>query len=153
MADVLAPGTAVANAQARPRMSGWQQAALSLYWFATSAHWGAILITLLPLQAELIGGAAFKGRTLGLILLLGAFVSMAAAPLFGAWSDRIRTPWGRIATTAGDPSDRPGAAKLPTGVSTRPPRTVPEISLSSQNRRRVIPPIPCMFTRGCAPSF
>ena len=49
---------------ARPRMSAWQQAALSLYWFATNAHWTAILITLLPLQAEQIGGAEFKGTTL-----------------------------------------------------------------------------------------
>ncbi|HEY3416158.1 MAG TPA: MFS transporter [Armatimonadota bacterium] len=79
----------------RPRMTTWQQASLSLYWFATSAHWTAILITLLPLQAERIGGGAHKGTTLGAIMLVGALVSMVVAPLFGAWSDRIRTPWGR----------------------------------------------------------
>ncbi|MBK9942701.1 MAG: MFS transporter [Kouleothrix sp.] len=93
MADVIAPGLAVPAD--RPRMSAWQQAALSLYWFATNAHWTAILITLLPLQAELIGGAEFKGTTLGQILAIGAFASMVVAPLFGAWSDRVRTRWGR----------------------------------------------------------
>jgi MFS family permease len=92
MADVVAQ---IAAAPIRSRMSAWQQASLSLYWFATNAHWDAILITLLPLQARLIGGAESQGSTLGTILLIGAFVSMVVAPLFGAWSDRIRTRWGR----------------------------------------------------------
>jgi MFS family permease len=91
MADALA----AAAPATRLRMSSWRQAALSLYWFGSSAHWTAILITLLPLQAEAIGGADFKGRTLASILAVGAFVSMVVAPLFGAWSDRIRTRWGR----------------------------------------------------------
>src|SRR5689334_21925398 len=94
MADAFVP-TVAAPTTTRPRMRAWQQAALSLYWFGSSAHWTAILITLLPLQAERIGGSAFKGTTLGQILALGALVSMAVAPLFGAWSDRIRTRWGR----------------------------------------------------------
>ena len=94
MAEILVPDIAAVPID-RPRLRSWQQAALSLYWFASSAHWTAILITLLPLQAEQIGGSAFKGRTLGNILLLGALVSMLCAPLFGAWSDRIRTRWGR----------------------------------------------------------
>jgi MFS family permease len=93
MAEAIAPAAPLPGA--RPRMSAWQQAALSLYWFATNAHWTAILITLLPLQAEQIGGAEFKGTTLGQILAIGAFVSMVVAPLFGAWSDRVRTRWGR----------------------------------------------------------
>ena len=92
MADAIAPAVVPAG---RPHMSVWRQAALSLYWFATNAHWGAILITLLPLQASQIGGEQFKGTTLGAILAVGAFVSMVVAPLFGAWSDRIRTRWGR----------------------------------------------------------
>ena len=68
---------------------------LSLYWFATSVLWTAILITTLPSQAYAIGGDATKGRTLGVILLVGAFVSMVVAPLFGAISDRLITRWGR----------------------------------------------------------
>lgn len=94
MADALAPPLPAPQI-ARAPISTWRQITLSLYWFATSAHWAAILITLLPLQAELIGGSAFKGRTLGTILLVGALVSMLVAPLFGALSDRVRTRWGR----------------------------------------------------------
>jgi len=79
----------------RPRMSHFQQAMLSLYWFGTSAHWAAILLITLPKQALLIGGDTVKGRTLGIVLLIGAFVSMLVAPLFGALSDHITTRWGR----------------------------------------------------------
>ncbi len=68
---------------------------LSLYWFATSVLWTAVLITTLPSQAYTIGGDAVKGGTLGVILLIGAFVSMVVAPLFGAISDRTITRWGR----------------------------------------------------------
>jgi MFS family permease len=79
----------------RPRLSGVQQAMLSLYWFSVSAHWAAILNILLPQQALAIGGDAFKGRTLGIILAFGAVVSMVVAPVFGALSDRVPTRWGR----------------------------------------------------------
>lgn len=77
------------------RLTTWQQIALSLYWFSTSAHWTAILIILLPKQALAIGTEASKGTTLSTIVLIGAFISMVVAPLFGAWSDRLHTRWGR----------------------------------------------------------
>lgn len=79
----------------RRRLSHFQQAMMSLYWFATNVHWGAILIITLPKQAQIIGGNEAKGGTLGSILLAGAFVSMLIAPLFGALSDRVVTPLGR----------------------------------------------------------
>lgn len=79
----------------QPRMSHLRQALLSLYWFGTNAHWAAILLITLPKQAFLIGGDSVKGQTLGTVLLIGAFVSMVVAPLFGALSDRISTRWGR----------------------------------------------------------
>jgi len=78
-----------------PHMNTWQQAALSVYWLSTSALWCAVLIFILPNQAKQIGGAQFQGTTLGMIVLTGALVSMLVAPLFGAISDRVRTPWGR----------------------------------------------------------
>jgi Na+/melibiose symporter-like transporter len=84
-----------ADLPVRPRLSHFKQAMLSLYWFATSMQWTAILITTLPNQAYFIGGDEAKGTTLGTILLIGAFVSMAVAPVFGAFSDRTLTRWGR----------------------------------------------------------
>ncbi len=79
----------------RPRLSHFRQSMLSLYWFATSVQWTAILITTLPNQAYVIGGDRVKGQTLGTILLIGAFVSMFVAPFFGALSDRVITRFGR----------------------------------------------------------
>ena len=79
----------------RPQLSTLQQAALSFYWFANGVHWSAILIVLLPTQVLEIAGDATKGETLGTVVLFGAFISMFIAPLYGAWSDRLRTPFGR----------------------------------------------------------
>lgn len=76
-------------------MSTFRQAMLSLFWFGTGAHWTIILITTLPRQAEIMGGDAVKGQTLGTVLAFGAFVSMVVAPIFGALSDRIVTRFGR----------------------------------------------------------
>jgi MFS family permease len=82
-------------AAARPRLSQRRQALLSLFWFGIQSHWAAILLITLPRQALLIGGDVAKGQTLGVVLLLGAFVSMIVAPLFGALSDHTVTPFGR----------------------------------------------------------
>jgi len=79
----------------KKKLSAFQQAMLSLYWFSTSLHWALILLVILPLQATFIAGDEFKGRGLGLILAVGALVSMIAAPFLGALSDRIKTRWGR----------------------------------------------------------
>lgn len=79
----------------RPRLSTFSQAMLSLYWFGNGVHWTIILITTLPWQAQLMGGDAVKGQTLGIVLGFGAFVSMIVAPVFGALSDRIVTRFGR----------------------------------------------------------
>lgn len=83
------------TAPSLPRMSNVRQALLSAFWFSTNAHWTAILIVLLPAQALLLGGDAAKGRTLAMVVVAGAIVSMVAAPVFGAISDRVRLPMGR----------------------------------------------------------
>ena len=85
----------LAVADNRPRMSTFRQAMLSLFWFGSGVLWTVVLITTLPAQANMIGGEAVKGTTLGIVLLLGAFVSMIVAPIFGAISDRLVTRWGR----------------------------------------------------------
>lgn len=95
MAELLTPNSNGSSPMIQPTISTWRQAALSCYWFSTQALWSALLIALLPFQAEIIGGEAKKGTTLGMIVLYGAFVSMIVAPFFGAWSDRVRTRWGR----------------------------------------------------------
>lgn len=79
----------------RTRLSTLSQVLLSVFWFAFSVHWTAILIVTLPAQALLIGGDEVKGRVLGGVLLAGAFISMVVAPVIGALSDRVTLPLGR----------------------------------------------------------
>ena len=79
----------------RPTLSTFRQLLLSFYWFSTNMMWAAILIILMPSQIKSAVGDATKGSVLGLALGAGAFISMIAAPVFGALSDRIRLPGGR----------------------------------------------------------
>lgn len=80
---------------ARPRLSTFQQVIISFFWFATNAHWTAILLVTMPSQIKSAVGNDVKGSALGLVLGIGAMLSMIAAPVFGALSDRIRLPGGR----------------------------------------------------------
>ena len=79
----------------RKRLSTWQQAVMSFFWFATNAHWTAILLVTLPSQIKSAVGNDTKGSALGLALGIGALISMLASPVFGALSDRIKLPGGR----------------------------------------------------------
>ncbi len=79
----------------RPPMSTFRQILLSVFWFSTNMMWSAILIITMPSQIKAAVGDATKGSALGLALGAGAFISMLAAPIFGALSDRIRLPGGR----------------------------------------------------------
>ena len=79
----------------RPRMSTFRQILLSFFWFSTNMMWSAILIITMPSQIKSAVGDSSKGSALGLALAAGAIISMIAAPIFGALSDRIRLPGGR----------------------------------------------------------
>lgn len=79
----------------RPRMSTFRQILLSFFWFSINMMWSAILIITMPSQIKSAVGDSSKGSALGLALAAGAIISMVAAPIFGALSDRIRLPGGR----------------------------------------------------------
>jgi len=87
--------TAATATVARPRLTTFQQAMLSFFWLSSNVQWGVVLIVTMPAQIRDAVGDATKGVTLGLALLLGAGISMLAAPAFGALSDRIKLPGGR----------------------------------------------------------
>jgi MFS family permease len=76
-------------------MSTLRQILLSFFWFSTNTLWSAVLIITMPSQIKAAVGDATKGSVLGLALGAGALISMLAAPLFGALSDRIHLPGGR----------------------------------------------------------
>jgi len=102
---------------ARPHLSTRQQALLGFFWFAMNVQYAAILIITMPSQVRAAVGDDAKGSALGLALAAGAFISMLAAPLFGALSDRIRLPGGRrkpwiVIGTLGDVACLAGMATL-----------------------------------------
>ncbi len=76
-----------------PRVQHYQFAALAAYWFGWSFLWLPLLIVLIPFQIlSLAPNQQSKGSALGSTLLLGSFVSLFCAPLFGSWSDSSRHP-------------------------------------------------------------
>jgi hypothetical protein len=79
----------------RLRLSQPRQALLAFYWLAFNVQWSAVLIVTMPSQIKSAVGNDAKGTALGVALGIGAFISMVAAPAFGALSDRIRLPFGR----------------------------------------------------------
>lgn len=70
-------------------------AALAAYWFGWSFLWLPLLIVIIPFQVLSLAPAQSKGSALGSTLLLGSFVSLFCAPLFGSLSDSSRLPLGR----------------------------------------------------------
>jgi MFS family permease len=68
---------------------------ISLFWFALSFFWGAVLLLVLPDRVEQLVGSREKDRVLAIVTSIGAFVASATQILFGAISDRSRHPMGR----------------------------------------------------------
>lgn len=90
------------EASARPAAIGepvgfgfWRHLALAAFWFGISFHWGPILGILVPARvAELLPRETAIAAS-GLLFGLGAVFAVALPPVVGAWSDGIRTRWGR----------------------------------------------------------
>ena len=68
---------------------------LSLFWFATNFHWGALLAVILPIEVLRFVPETHKGAGLGLLLAGGAVVALIVTPIAGALSDRSTLAVGR----------------------------------------------------------
>lgn len=71
-----------------------QHLVLSLYWFATNFHWGALLLIVMPRDVERLN-PEFRVETLGLLTGVGAIVALLVPLLAGALSDRCFSRQGR----------------------------------------------------------
>jgi MFS family permease len=71
-----------------------RHALLSFLWLVFNFEWGALLIVMPP-QIALIGGQAERVHNVGIVLPLGALVSMLVTPIAGALSDRSESRLGR----------------------------------------------------------
>jgi len=87
--------TTASETRTPPSASGWF---LLLYWFAQFAAWTGILtpvIVTIAIRVGQIATAEEKAAQLGVILAIGAFGAMLAAPVWGAISDRTTARIGR----------------------------------------------------------
>src|SRR5919197_4459898 len=86
--------TSPTNAGGRVMTPG-RHLGLSAFWFAVNAHWGALLIIVLPNQVRTIVGDASKEAVLGFLIAVGAIIALVTPPIAGAFSDRCPPPRGR----------------------------------------------------------
>ncbi len=111
----------------RPPLSTFRQILLSFFWFSTNMMWAATLLITMPYQVKAAVGDTAKGTNLGLVLAIGALISLVAAPVFGGLSDRIKLPGGRrklwvVIGTVGNVFGLVGMAYL---IQPNHPETVP----------------------------
>lgn len=88
------PGTHILSSS-NPLAAAWGYSALSACALANSLLWNSIHPLLLPVIVLALAGEEVKNSVLGAITFAGLIVAMVAQPLWGALSDRTRTPWGR----------------------------------------------------------
>jgi len=68
---------------------------LSCFWLAYNFEWGALLPVVLPHQIAALVGESRKELASGLVIGLGAALSLVATPIAGALSDRSTSRRGR----------------------------------------------------------
>jgi Na+/melibiose symporter-like transporter len=68
---------------------------VSILWFALYAQWLTVVPVIVPDQVRLMVGEAFKEGISGSVVAAGAVMSLVVTPLAGAWSDRLRSRFGR----------------------------------------------------------
>jgi Na+/melibiose symporter-like transporter len=68
---------------------------ISLFWFALSFFWGAMLTMVLPEIVKQLVGDRYKDLALTLVSSVGALVATGSQIFFGAWSDQSKHRMGR----------------------------------------------------------
>lgn len=75
-------------------LSTFEHLTLSVFWFATNFHWGALLLLLLPGDIEKLVPDR-KAEVVGLVVALGAIPALIVPLISGAMSDRCTRKEGR----------------------------------------------------------
>lgn len=76
------------------RLTSADHLAISGFWLATNAHWGAILVVMLPIEIGKIAPAN-RASALGLFTAIGAIFAIFCPLLVGPLSDRCASKFGR----------------------------------------------------------
>ncbi len=84
------------TALARGAATTWPQwIALSLYGLALTMTANVVDPPWLSQKASQLAGPGWQNTLLGSVAFIGLIWAALVQPIFGAWSDRVRSPWGR----------------------------------------------------------
>ncbi len=84
------------TALARGAATTWPQwIALSLYGLALTMSINVVDPPWLSQKASQLAGPGWQNTLLGSVTFIGLIWAALVQPIFGAWSDRVRSPWGR----------------------------------------------------------
>ncbi len=84
------------TALARGAATTWPQwIALSLYGLALTMTANVVDPPWLSQKAHQLAGPGWQNTLLGGVAFIGLIWAALVQPIFGAWSDRVRSPWGR----------------------------------------------------------
>lgn len=78
-----------------PALSTRYLIALTVMWGALSFHWTVLTNNVVPTRVLSFASEDTKGSALGLVTVVGAFVSILTGPIAGVLSDESRSRWGR----------------------------------------------------------
>jgi len=88
------PSESVASPYSGKQLTVWEQINISCLWLAINAHWGALLVILLPDEIRHIA-PFYRPQALGLFTAIGAVVALIIPLLVGPISDRCMSKFGR----------------------------------------------------------
>jgi MFS family permease len=88
--------TAVAaSGQAERRFGNLRHTALSAFWFGSNFLWIPLTTVLIQSQVDHVVPSGSQNTAIGVAIGIGGFLAMTVPPLVGAWSDRLKTRFGR----------------------------------------------------------
>jgi MFS family permease len=87
--------TAAAAAPPAKAFSNLRHLGLAAFWFGLNFHWTPITGVLIPYQVIHLLPRGQQGTGIAVVTGAGAIFAVVLPPLVGAYSDRLRTRWGR----------------------------------------------------------
>jgi MFS family permease len=81
--------------QAEMSFGNLRHTALSAFWFGSNFLWIPLTTVLLQSQVDHVVPKGSQNTAIGVAIGIGGFLAMTVPPLVGAWSDRLKTRFGR----------------------------------------------------------
>ncbi|KAF6039082.1 TAZ [Bugula neritina] len=87
--------TGLSGVKPIPRMSLCRILVINLPWFGLALMYLILTVEVVPAQVEAMVGNKIKGTVLGIMVAIGALLTLFVSPLLGLMSDRLETKIGK----------------------------------------------------------